>query len=202
MLILSLNMQFVQGNFYHIYNRGNNQQTIFFSRENYLFFLDKVYRYLKPTTDIVAWTLMPNHFHFLIHANEQTVASVKTQPIIINTTTEAIRLLLSSYTKALQVQRGFTGNLFQQKTKSKCVFDTEKNYVSTAFHYIHQNALNAGLCISPEEWEFSSLQDYSGIRNGNLCNYQIAQEYLNINAAILLEKTNQPLEDAEISNLY
>ncbi len=32
--IFSLNT----GNFYHIYNRGNNGQDIFFENENYIFF--------------------------------------------------------------------------------------------------------------------------------------------------------------------
>jgi len=29
---------FQAGQYYHIYNRGNNRQDIFFERENYLFF--------------------------------------------------------------------------------------------------------------------------------------------------------------------
>jgi hypothetical protein len=30
------------GEHYHVYNRGNNRQPIFFERENYLFFLRRV----------------------------------------------------------------------------------------------------------------------------------------------------------------
>jgi len=32
----------VAGEYYHLYNRGNNRQRIFFERENYLFFLRRV----------------------------------------------------------------------------------------------------------------------------------------------------------------
>jgi putative transposase len=62
-------MIFEQGHLYHIYNQGNNRQRIFFSRENYLFFLDKVKKHVLPYADILAWCLMPNHFHFMVYIN-------------------------------------------------------------------------------------------------------------------------------------
>ena len=111
-------MQFEQSNLYHIYNRGNNKQPIFFKRDNYLYFLNKVKKYISPNCDILAWCLMPNHFHFLIHANTNTLKLVKETPLKINSLTEGLRLLLSSYTLGINVQLNRTGNLFQQKTKS------------------------------------------------------------------------------------
>lgn len=55
---------------YHIYNQGNNRQKIFFSRDNYLYFLEKVNKLLLPYVDVIAWCLMPNHFHFLVYVKE------------------------------------------------------------------------------------------------------------------------------------
>jgi len=55
-------MIFEAGNLYHIYNQGNNRIPIFFSRENYLFFLKKIKQYVLPYADVLAWCLMPNHF--------------------------------------------------------------------------------------------------------------------------------------------
>jgi putative transposase len=52
-----------------MYNRGNDKQTIFFQERNYDFFLQKVEKYIAPDADLVAWCLMPNHFHLLIQAN-------------------------------------------------------------------------------------------------------------------------------------
>ena len=34
-------MQFERGQLFHIYNQGNNRQQVFFTRENYLYFLKK-----------------------------------------------------------------------------------------------------------------------------------------------------------------
>ena len=63
-------MQFEKDHIYHIYNQGNNRQKIFFDRENYLFFLQKMNDYLLPYCDIMAWCLMPNHFHWMVYVRE------------------------------------------------------------------------------------------------------------------------------------
>jgi len=126
-------MQFEVASLYHIYNRGNNRQPIFFRKENYLYFLGKVRKYIQPNADILAWCLMPNHFHFLIHANEASVKPVKELPIKINALTEGFRLLLSSYSQGINKQEKRTGNLFQQKTQLKNISEGQKNYGYTAF---------------------------------------------------------------------
>ncbi|MEQ1588638.1 MAG: transposase, partial [Cyclobacteriaceae bacterium] len=70
-------MQFVEGSFYHIYNRGNNRQLIFFEERNYKFFLNKIEQYVVPHTNLLAWCLMPNHFHLLVQANLETQKIVR-----------------------------------------------------------------------------------------------------------------------------
>lgn len=62
-------MQFSSNEIYHIFNRGNNSQRIFFNRENYLFFLKKIKTYISSYADILAWCLMPNHFHLMVYIN-------------------------------------------------------------------------------------------------------------------------------------
>lgn len=55
-------MQFSEGALYHIYNRGNNQQPIFFSRDNYLYFLEKVNKYVASTQQkLVSIRVHNNH---------------------------------------------------------------------------------------------------------------------------------------------
>ena len=69
-----------EGNFYHIYNRGNNKQPIFFEKKNYYHFLNRFDKYLSSFLDIYAYCLMPNHFHFLAKIRElaQTTVVLKT----------------------------------------------------------------------------------------------------------------------------
>ena len=63
-------MEFEDGQIYHVFNRGNNSQTVFFSNENYQNFLDKMEEYIKPFASILAWCLMPNHFHLALWPRE------------------------------------------------------------------------------------------------------------------------------------
>jgi len=62
-------MNFEKGHLYHVYNQGNNRQKIFFQRENYAFFIQKIRTHLLPHADVVAWCLMPNHFHLLVYVH-------------------------------------------------------------------------------------------------------------------------------------
>ncbi len=55
-----------RGKFYHIFNRGNNSERIFFSERNYEFFLRRYNEYLSSYAETYAFCLLPNHFHFLI----------------------------------------------------------------------------------------------------------------------------------------
>lgn len=63
-------MQFEPNVIYHIYNQGNNRQVVFHKREHYLFFLRKMRSYLLPYGDLLAYCLMPNHFHWLLYVHQ------------------------------------------------------------------------------------------------------------------------------------
>ncbi len=195
-------MQFEISNLYHIYNRGNNKQPIFFNRENYIYFLKKVKKYIYSNCDILSWCLMPNHFHFLIHANDLSVKLVKQTPLQINALTEGLRLLLSTYTQGINKQNNSTGNLFQQKTKSKCINDGDSHYGYTAFQYIHQNPLRSNLVTKPEDWEFSSFPDYAGLRNGNLCNKTLAISLLELKMETFLQDCYAELPADLLQNIF
>lgn len=58
-------MKFHPDQAFHIYNQGNNREQLFYSEENYKFFLWKMKGHLLPFGDMIAWCLMPNHFHWL-----------------------------------------------------------------------------------------------------------------------------------------
>lgn len=59
-------MKTEEGKYYHIYNRGNNKENIFFDIENYFFFLDKFKAYVLPYADVFAYCLMPKSFSFFL----------------------------------------------------------------------------------------------------------------------------------------
>ncbi len=129
-------MHFEEGYLYHIYNQGNNKQKIFFNNGNYLFFLRKVRLYLLPYVDILAYCLMPNHFHFMVLVNKieveeteiggATLSRTPNPPAIKKsnkkiTLNSSIGILLASYTRAVNIQQNLTGSLFRKQTKAECI---------------------------------------------------------------------------------
>ena len=115
-------MEFFENELFHVYNRGNNQQKIFFRPENYIYFLKKVRKFILPACDILAYCLMPNHFHFLIYADFRTIQTIAISGKERNIFSEGVRNLLQTYTKAINKQNNATGSLFQQNTKAKPAF--------------------------------------------------------------------------------
>lgn len=135
-------MQFEQGHIYHIYNQGNNRQTIFFEREHYLFFLRKIKEFVCPYADVIAWCLMPNHFHLMVEVKETTISAnttsggatqsqqrthrmTQSQPMSEQNLNMAIAIMLRSYTRAINKQQNRSGSLFRPKTKAECISKTE-----------------------------------------------------------------------------
>lgn len=119
---------------------------------------------------------MPNHFYFLFRITTESLVCIKTGGIDIPKISNGFRLLQSSYAKGINNQEDRTGNLFQQKTKAKAM----DQYAITAFHYIHQNPVLAGLVTRPGDWEFSSWRDFAGLRPGTLCNLEKATKLLQL----------------------
>lgn len=65
--------QLIQGNFYHIYNRGINSCNLFNKTTDYEHFFELHDTYISPVAETFAWVLMPNHFHFLVRIKENVV---------------------------------------------------------------------------------------------------------------------------------
>lgn len=169
-------MNFLSNNLYHLYNRSINKEILFKEGDDYLRFLAMTRKQLLENCNILGWCLMPNHFHFLIYINDNSILKKKVGGLELQALQIGIRNLLSSYSKYYNFRYNRKGNLFQQKTKSKLV-------ESDAFQvlcYIHQNPWKAGLVTEMEEWTFSSFRDFIGMRNGTLCNIQLATELLAI----------------------
>lgn len=167
-------MSFEVNRFYHVYNRGNNKEKIFFTDSNYHFFLKKVKAELASCCDIIAYCLMPNHYHLLIFFGEQH-ANFR-QSIGMQNLQRKIGTLQSSYTRAINKQKGRVGSLFQARFKIVEIESLQQ--AITCFNYIHRNPIKAGLVDDLRLWH-SSFKEYHTSTEG-LCNQEIAHQRLGV----------------------
>jgi putative transposase len=190
-------MQLLENEIYHIYNQGNNKERIFFQERNYDYFLSLVEKFILSYSDILAYCLMPNHFHFLVHCNENSIVKMKQGGNEITQLSNGFRKLQISFAHAINKQENRTGSLFRQNAKAKLIAD--ENYATTCFHYIHQNPLKANLVPNLEEWKYSSYNEY--VNKCGICNFKQAEQLLNINFNNFIEESKMELNPEWFSKI-
>lgn len=182
---------FATDNFYHIYNRGTEGRQIFLDKNDHFRFIHDLYEFndLKATVnlfrrftnegdpislnkgerdllvDIVAFCLMPNHFHLVLRQLQDQGISKFLQKLGIG------------YTMYFNQKYERSGVLFQGR--SKAIWVDRDEYLLTVCNYIHLNPVEliepkwkeSGLENAEKTLQFlkgyrwSSYLDYIGIKN-------------------------------------
>ena len=142
------------GGYYHIFNRGNNRETIFREQRNYFYFLKLYEKYIPLVADTFAYCLLPNHFHLLVRVKtgEENMAS----SIKVKNPGQQFGNLFNAYTKAFNKVYQRTGSLFEKPFKRLEV--TSDAYFRRLIAYIHQNPQRHGLIDNFQIWPYSSYQ--------------------------------------------
>jgi REP element-mobilizing transposase RayT len=160
----SRKVEFVQGQYYHIYNRGVGRQPIFREADNYVFVLRRVKTYANSFgIAVVAYCLMPNHYHFLLRQDGEEPAGLLPQRVF------------NSYTKAFNKRYNRTGTLFEGRFKAIHVDRDE--YLLHLCRYIHANPVKHGVVSRLEDWPYSNCHEWIGARAGTLVDRAFVQEY-------------------------
>lgn len=195
-------MDIIAEEIYHIYNQGNNRETIFIDDKDYIQFLVLFRKFILPQCRVLAYCLMPNHFHFEIYTTGHSATTKKVGNINSTALSNGFRLLQSNYAQYFNRRYARTGSLFRQKTKAKGMSDGTNHYGYIAFHYIHQNPLVAGLVNRLEDWIYSSFPDYAGLRNGKLCDKELAEKIIGFNKENFIEESYKMIDNDKISKLF
>lgn len=192
----------VTGEIYHIYNRGINKQNIFLHKRDYSYMLQileyysylssllsyskfkKIARYKRESTlqlikkdnikivDILAFCVMPNHFHLIV------------RQVVDGGICRFFGNIQNSYASYFNIKNKREGSLFQGRFKSVRVLDDEQ--LTHVVRYIHLNPLTSCIVASIDliNYPWSSLPQYiNGIPG--LCetktvmqNFSSPKEYL------------------------
>ena len=157
-------VQFVQGEYYHIYNRGCNKENIFLSDGNYRFVLGILKKKARLySVSVIAYCLMPNHYHFLLRQNADKSVG------------KCIQEVFNKYTKAFNVMYKRTGTLFEGPFKA--IHVSKHDYLLHMCRYIHRNPLEAGLVRQLENWKYSNFLEWVELRRGSLFDKQFRKDY-------------------------
>jgi REP element-mobilizing transposase RayT len=154
-------VNFIPGEYYHIYNRGNDKKIIFHDNGDYNHFIKLLYlsntnRNFKMSevskdvfsfdrenllVNIGAYCLMSNHFHLLINQTENGSIS------------RFMLKLTTAYSMYYNKKYERTGSLFQGKFKSEYV--NNDIYLKYLFSYIHLNPVK----ILQKDWKEKGIRD-------------------------------------------
>lgn len=141
---MNYHSDFYTDQYYHLYNRGNNKEKIFFEPGNYLFFLKRLDEYLSMCIELFAYCLLQNHFHLLVKVKNKTSIN------------EQFRLFFLSYSKAINKQTGRTGSLFQKRFK-RIIIEGKPSLCRTVV-YIHTNPVYHKVQQDFYNYKYSSFQ--------------------------------------------
>ncbi len=161
---------FLPGLYYHVYNRGNNGETVFRQERNYRYFLELYAFNLYQIAETFAYCLLPNHFHFLIRIrdlsdlpkkfqsiSETTLFPSKRRPRSLNAMLgQQFATWCGTYAKAVNNSFNRTGSLFEKPVHRKIV--SSDAYFTNLTAYIHRNPQNHGLIDDFRLWPYSSYQ--------------------------------------------
>lgn len=185
----------IVGQIYHVFNRSIGRQPIFLNNSSFQRAIETIsyYQYLETplrfshfnrlpsklknkTLDtllqsrkrvkILAFCLMPNHFHFLI----QEISDRGTSSFMSN--------LQNSYAKYFNTKNERNGALFQQMFKAVLI-ETDKQLIHVT-RYIHLNPLTSFILKDIEElsdYPWSSFPEYLGMSNWSIVDKEFILDF-------------------------
>jgi len=139
--------------YYHIYNRGNNGERIYFTPENYRYFIKQYWTFLGAYVQTYAFCLLGNHFHLLIKVNDSSEERYYLK------VSHQFRRLFQSYALAINNQEGRSGSLFQKRFRRIQVNDMD--YLKRLIFYIHFNSQKHQLVQNFRTYPYSSYNSFS-----------------------------------------
>jgi putative transposase len=141
------------GNYYHIYNRGNNRQNVFIQERNYGYFMDLWWMHTYPIAETYAICLLRNHFHAAVHIKREE----DLKGLQVKEPSQYFSNLFNAYTRGVNIATQRTGALFERTFERIPV--TNEAYFLRLVVYIHQNPQKHKFVDDFRDWGHSSFHE-------------------------------------------
>ncbi|MBO1927231.1 transposase [Thiomicrorhabdus sp. 6S2-11] len=162
---------------YHVTQRGNRREDVFFDDEDRQFYLELLNEYAqKHQVEIWAYCLMTNHIHLILRPTSKEGLQQVLKPLHMR------------YAQYINKKMGWKGHLWQGRYFSSAL---DEAYAYQAIRYVELNPVRAKMVKSAVDYEWSSARAHSGLEESELLarlptQYQPSQQpdwlsYLNEN---------------------
>jgi REP element-mobilizing transposase RayT len=209
------------GTFYHIYNRGNNRENIFFQERNYAYFVDLWWKHISPIAETWAYCLLRNHFHaaVFIKDNEPDLTGLTDGLVNQNLCTDKdifrsdsrgdlsgltpkfkepsqyFSNFFNAYARGVNIATQRTGALFERPFKRIPV--DSQSYLMHLIVYIHQNPQKHKFEDDFRNWNYSSYHELIADIPTRLQKDQMIQMFGSREDFIRIHQEIQPLTNFE-----
>lgn len=129
---------------YHVINRGNARATVFHDAYDYQAFAALASESTRRVgMEVLAFCLMPNHFHFVL------------RPATDDSLSKWVHWLMTTHVHRYRLRYASVGHLWQGRFKAFPIQDDA--HLFAVMRYVERNALRAGLVPRADEWPWGSL---------------------------------------------
>ena len=133
---------------YHITQRGNRREDVFFTSQDRVLYLKWLYEYcLKFEVEIWAYCLMTNHIHLILKPSTEEGLQQVLKPLHMR------------YAQYINKQKGWKGHLWQGRFFSSAL---DELYTYSAIRYVERNPVSAGMVERAEDYIWSSAAAHIG----------------------------------------
>ena len=149
------------GSYYHIFNRGNNRENLFYEGQNYRYFMKLYARYIELVADTYAYCLLRNHFHILVRIKSEDEIKLShgdTHTFKDLNPSQQFSSLFNAYAKAINKTYHRTGSLFINPFGRIQI--TSDSHFIYLIAYIHLNPQKHGFVKDFYTWPYSSYQAF------------------------------------------
>ena len=204
------------GNFYHIYNRGNNHENIFLQERNYAYFLKLWWKHISPIADTWAYCLLRNHFHAVVYTKSKEDLTGLTSGSVshnecdcrganssdfygdlsgLKVPNQYFSNFFNAYARGVNIVIQRTGALFERPFKRIPVGRTA--YLMQVIVYVHQNAQKHHFTKDFRTWRYSSYHQHTAESSTHLQRDKMMQLFGSREDFVRIHQEIQPWDGLE-----
>jgi putative transposase len=141
--------------YYHVVNRGNQKQKVFFEESDFQKYLQILKHYKKRYNfKLFGYCLMPNHVHMILEPKQPSDLA------------RVMQSITQTYSTWFNNKYRKVGHLWQGRFKSMVI--QKDRYFMECVYYVEANPVRAELISSPLEYRWSSYKERVFFNKGNM----------------------------------